>query len=34
MDGVDYLEPSVGVVRACAALGVNRARVYRVRARR
>jgi putative transposase len=34
MDGVDYLEPSVGVVRACAVLGVNRARVYRVRARR
>jgi putative transposase len=34
MDGVDCLEPSVGVVRACAALGVNRARVYRVRARR
>ena len=34
MDGVDYLEAWVGVVRACAALGVNRARVYRVRARR
>ena len=34
MDGVDCLEPSVGVVRACATLGVNRARVYRVRARR
>ena len=34
MDGVDSLDPLVGVVRACAALGVNRARVYRVRERR
>jgi putative transposase len=34
MDAVDYLDPLVGVVQACAALGVNRARVYRVRARR
>jgi transposase InsO family protein len=34
MDAVDYLDPQVGVVQACAALGVNRARVYRVRARR
>ena len=34
MDAVDYLDPLVGVVRACTALGVNRARVYRVRARR
>jgi len=34
MDGIDCLEFSVGVVRACAALGVNRARVYRVRTRR
>jgi len=34
MDAVDYLDPLGGVVHACAALGVNRARVYRVRARR
>ncbi len=34
MDAIDYLDPLVGVVQACAALGVNRARVYRVRARR
>src|SRR5450631_1685264 len=34
MDAVDYLDPLVGVVQGCTALGVNRARVYRVRARR
>lgn len=34
MDAVDYLDPLVGVVQACTVLGVNRARVYRVRARR
>jgi putative transposase len=34
MDAVDYLEAAVGVERACAVLGVNRARVYRVRTRR
>ena len=34
MDAVDYLEDAVGVARACAVMGVNRARVYRVRERR
>jgi len=34
MAAVDYLDPLVGVARACAVLEVNRARVYRVRARR
>jgi hypothetical protein len=34
MDAVDYLEDAVGVARACAVMGVNRARVYRVRAGR
>ena len=34
MDAVDALDSTVGVARACAALGVNRARVYRVRERR
>jgi putative transposase len=34
MAAVEELSPHIGVARACAALGVNRARVYRVRARR
>ena len=34
MAAVEALSPHLGVVRACAALGVNRARVYRVRVRR
>jgi putative transposase len=34
MTAVEELSPHIGVVRACAALGVNRARVYRVRIRR
>jgi putative transposase len=34
MSAAEQLSPLIGVQRACAALGVNRARVYRVRARR
>jgi putative transposase len=34
MRAVEQLSPLVGVVRACGVLGVNRARVYRVRRRR
>ena len=34
MAAVEQLSPHIGVARACAALGVNRARVYRVRIRR
>ena len=34
MAAVEQLSPHIGVVRACVALGVNRARVYRVRMRR
>jgi len=34
MAAVEDLSPHIGVVRACAAFGVHRARVYRVRARR
>ncbi len=34
MAAVEQLSPHIGVAHACATLGVNRARVYRVRARR
>ena len=34
MAAVEQLSPHIGVARACAALGVNRARVYRGRIRR
>jgi hypothetical protein len=34
MAAVEQLSPLVGVVRACGVLGVNRARVYRLRRRR
>jgi putative transposase len=34
MAAVEQLSPHIGVVRACGAFGVNRARLYRVRARR
>ena len=32
MDGVNLLEPGVGLARACRAMGVDRSRVYRARA--
>jgi putative transposase len=34
MAAVEQMSPHIGVVHACATLGVNRARVYRVRSRR
>lgn len=34
MAAVEQLSPHIGVARACTVLGVNRARVYRVRSRR